>query len=743
MADFQEVKVGNQTVKFPASMSKEEIADVLRSSPPPTATPQQTVAQPTTEQDLVEAPQPTPSSQTAQPSSMATDLDIEALDAASRGETVSYDQPQELGYGDLDYWTNAQRWKASFVDLLPTLGVLAVSSNPATATVSTGLNMVAAGTVGSQLKSTIKSIEQKYFGGDVSNVEEQSDQDVTSMVFNQALDAVTDGLYETTLAVGGAKVINKVVDTAVPFVRNGRQVVSSAVEDKRLGITAFIKESNLNAEEVALFTRIQDGLQKVKATMMPTQIDPSSTVATSIENVAAASIKGQSLMEANAEGVAKYLRGRITETVKGFGKMGREGLGKAIQKTLADAKTASSLNFSIRYSELDQLGKGTTISFRRLKALTQRAEKTDAASIVSKASKERGQTRLKFLGDSSLKSLRDDIYKLPANPTFSEAHSLLKSVNRKIDELFDATNPKKPIIKDLLSLKSEIQAAMRDGARKADNPDLFKLYQSITADYHKSANILYSETANSLAALNKPEMAGEFIAKVGNVTDIKAFKALVNEVKAMGVKGGDKDFLGSLKSGFLQQHLRAPFGGFNKTYDPFAHIRNFNEALTDLKMDNTVRTLFTKQEIADMQLLAKEADILSRGASGQLALAVAAQQVGAAKTVFEVNRSLMNRATDVLKFITPNYLAKVATDPKLANRMLGRMKALNSAVTRGNTKQVETLTSEIVGMFSALAINKATQSDMQQAQYEADREVEATNAEIAEIERQLAELENQ
>lgn len=740
MAEMQEVKVGNQTLKFPASMSKDEIADVLRNSPPPTSTPQTTVARPTTEQELVEAPETVET-----PRSTTTDIDAEALNAASRGETVSVDQPQaqELGYGDLDYWTNTQRWKNSFVDLLPTLGTLAAASNPATATVATGLNMVAMGTLGSQLKSTIQSVENSLFGEEVSNAPQRSDEDIMSMVFNQALDSVTDGAYETVVAVGGGKVINKIVEAAAPVVKSGGGVLRNAVDEKRLGVTQFIKESSLNAEEVALYSRIQDGLQKVKATMMPSQIDPSSTVATSIENVAAASIKGNSMMEANAGGVAQYLRGRITESVKGFGKMGREGLGKAIQQTLKTAKTASSLNFSMRYAELDKLGKNVPISFRRLQALTRQAEAGEVTStIVSKAASERGVKRLQFLGDSSLQSLRTDILNMTPQPTFAQAHAILKKINRKIDDVFDVANPKKPIVGDLLELKREVQAAMRAGAAKADNPKLFQEYQKITADYHKTANVLYSETANTLTALNKPEMAGEYLAKVGNVTEPKMFKALVNQIKAMGVKGGDKDFLGSLKSGFLAQHLRAPFGGFNKNFDPFAHINNFSEALTDPKMHDTLKVLFSRAEIDDLMMLSKEAEVLSRGASGQLALAVAAGQVGAAKSVFDPSRSLMRRTSDILTFITPNYLAKVVTDPKLANKMLGRMKALNSAVTRGNEKQVETLTSEILGMFSALSVAKASEADVEQSKYAADQATAQTNAEIADIERQLAELED-
>jgi len=751
MAEMQEVKVGNQILKFPASMSKDEIADVLRKSPPPTQTPQETVARPTTEQALVEppapttpteAPEPTETVPTPQPASPS--IDTEALNAATQGETISYDQPQELGYGDLDYWTNLQRWKSSFVDLLPTLGTLAVASNPATATVSTGLNMVAMGTLGAQLRDTIKSVENSLFGEDLSNAEDRSTEDITSMVFNQALDVVTDGAYETVVAVGGGKVLNKIVETTAPLVKSGGGAIKNAVDDKRLGITQFIKESALDAEEVALYTRIQDGLQKVKSTMMPSQIDPTNTVAASIENVAAASLKGNSMMEANAAGIATYLRGRIGEAVQGFGKMGREGFGKAIQETLKTARTASSLNFSMRYAELDKLGKNVPISFRRLQALTRQAGNSEvSATIISKAAQERGVTRLKFLGDASLKSLREDILNMSPQPTFAQAHAVLKQINRKIDDLFDAANPKKPIIKDLLELKREVQTAMRAGASNADNPRLFKEYQKITSDYHKSANILYSETANTLAALNKPEMAGEFLAKVGNVTEPKMFKALVNQIKAMGVKGSDKDFMGSLKSGFLAQHLRAPFGGFNKNFDPFAHINNFSEALTDPKMHDTLKVLFSKSEIDDLMMLSKEAEVLSRGASGQLALAVAAGQVGAAKSVFDINRSLTRRATDILTFITPNYLAKVVTDPKLANKMLGRMKALNSAVVRGNDKQVETLTSEIVGMFSAISVAKASEADAQQSQYAADQAVDQTNAEIADIERQLAELENQ
>ena len=685
MSQFTEVKYGNQIIKFPASMSTDEIAEAMQKNFPPAPVPSprqrlQPVVTPT--QPVVTPTQPvvTPT----QPN-VATSINPTAMMAATTGQTIPDSSSEELGYGDMAYWTNAARWKNSFVDLLPALGTLMAASNPATAGVSIGLNMIAAGTIGAQLRNTIKSTEAALQGTTTELPEDPLE--LGGYIFGQAVDSITDGAYETAIAISGSKVMNTVIGAAVPVVSSlvgtAKTNLTTGLQYNRSGIERFIKEASLDVDELALMQQLLAGVEKVKGTLMPSQIDPNNTVANTIESIAVNSIKGAQVMENNAVAVGKYLRGELTKLVDGSGKLGREAFGKALQATLKKARTASSLHFSDRYTELDKLGKGTTISFRRLKALTQGAVAKEQ-TLVSPTARQRGQTKLKFLTDNSLVALRDDIANMPATPTFSQAHGILKKINRKIDEVFDTTSPSKPIIRDLLSVKTEIMRAMKQGAAKSGNPELFATYQKLAADYHRTANIFYSETANTLKALNKPEQAGEYLAKVGNVTQPKQFKALLAEFKRQKVPGSEKDFAGSLESAFLAEHLRVPFRGFNQQFDAFDRINLMAEKLTHSQFDDTIRLVVPAEKIARMQAIIKEASILSRGASGQLSLAVSAGQIGAAKQIFNVNRTFTGRLTDVLTYMTPNKLADVITDPALANQMLGRIKAIHSQARRGD-----------------------------------------------------------
>lgn len=715
-------------IKFPDNMSTEEIQAVLVQQ---YGTPQEEPAQPT------QPTQPTPPVQATQP-------------------TQTEAESEELGYGDLDYWTNLDRWKASALDLLPTLGTMAMASPQGLAgtTILTAGKMVAGGTVGDQVRKLYESAESYFTDNDPTrpNQSQLADEEtLVNRVVVDALDSVTRGTSEAVLDIGGAKVFDvvaNIVKGTPDVVRGAYTNITKEVSPAKERLSNFIKEANLDMDERALLTQMQEGIEKVGGTMLPSQVAPNSQMANTMETVAVNSLSGRRLFEQNFERMGVYLDKEITKVVGRFGKMGREGLGKQIQETLTKARAASNLNFSTRYLELDKMGVDVPISFRGLQLKARNAKAGDvSSSILSKTAREQGK-KLTFLTDNRLNSLRDDILKMSPTPSFTQAHSLLKKINRKMDELYEPGKPNDPILRDLVSLKKDIQKAMKDGARKSGNEKLFKQYQQISADYSRAANVLYSDTANTLAKLNKPEEAGAIIARAGAVTDPKMFKQMVAQFKAMNVKGANKDFMGSVKSGFLEKQLGQPFAGIENLSDPFAKIKNFQNMLNDSDLQDTMKVLFSKEEIKNMELLIKKADILARETSGTLALAVGSKQVGAVSGAVDVNRGLMNRVSDIFTLVTPDFLAKQLTQPGVANKLLGRMDAATKLMQRGDyNKALSVLDSPMMNdLLTARAGTKQGGKDLAKmgtAQaVEAVQEEEARQDE-ARLQRRIAEIRSQ
>lgn len=519
----------------------------------------------------------------------------------------------------------------------------------------------------------------------------------------QPLRTLSEGAYEGLLEMTGAKAVDTIVSA-------GRSA-SNLAADGFGGLLNNLSQSKYtDPSELPILQRLQSRLEGYDTTLRPSQIAPNDPRIGGLEATAEASIGGSPALRNVAERTVVYLEDSIPEAVRllsGPGAKNREQLGRAVQEIVSNARGASSVEFARRFSELDQLGKTAPVSLRPVQARAKNAAKAERSSTLSKAAQARGD-KLKFLSDNRLAALREDILKLPPNTDFSTAYDILKRVNRKIDEVYDAARPNDPIIKDLMNVKRQIQAQMRQGA--SQNPELNQAYSALMADYNKTQNTLYSETAIALMKSGAPEEAGKILARPGMTTNPKVFKQIIEEAKRLKVPDAEQNILGSLRKGFIEKIVKSADNEIElRNVDPFARIRNLEQKFTDPEYVETFDLLFdsAKDRVQAKQVLQNlfnDADILSRSTGGELALSVRSRQLGAVTGAIRPNRGLLDRLGDIVTLALPDVLAKAVANPKVANKLLSNVRiARNQAINQGTV--APEVMRKIMGGLSALGAN--------------------------------------
>lgn len=501
----------------------------------------------------------------------------------------------------------------------------------------------------------------------------------------QPLRTLSEGAYESIIEMTGAKA----VDTILTGGKAAKDLVS---EGYGTLLNKMSRSTYTDPSELPVLQRLQKKLQEqYQTTLRPSQIAPRDPRLGALEAAAESSVGGSPALLNVADRQVQYLEDSIPELVRvisGESPMGREQLGQAIQSVVQNARSASSVEFGRRFEQLDELGKTVPVSLRPVQARARNAAQKQKVQTLSKAARERGD-KLKFLSDSRLSALREDILKLPPNATFSSTYSILKQINRKIDEVYDAARPNDPIIVDLMNVRKQIQAQMKKAAEQS--PELKEAYSGLMADYNKTQNTLYSDTAIALMKSGAPEEAGKILARPGMTTRPKMVKQLLEEARRLGVKEADKNILGSLRKGFIEKAVKNSDTSLDlKGLDPFARVKNLQQRFTDQEFVDTLKALYPdaaeyKQAEKTLQRLFDEADILSRSTGGELALSVRSRQLGAITGAIRPNRGILDRLGDIVTLALPDVLANVISNPKVANKLLSNIKiARSQAIKNGN-----------------------------------------------------------
>lgn len=541
----------------------------------------------------------------------------------------------------------------------------------------------------------------------------------------QPLRTLSEGAFEGGLELIGAKA----VDTIITGGRASSELVSEGFGSV---VNRLSRSKYTDTKELPILQRLQSRLEGYDSTLRPSQIAPQDPRVGTLEAAAETSLGGSPALRQVADRQVQYLEDSIPEMVKlisGPGAKNKEQLGIAVQEIVKNARGAASVEFAKRFKDLDELGKGVQVTLRPVQARARNAAKKEKVSTLSKASQARGD-KLKFLSDSRLSALREDILKLPPNTDFSTAYDILKRINRKVDEVYDIAKPNDPIIVDLLNVKKQIQSQMRAAAAK--NPELDTAYKGLMADYNKTQNTLYSDTAIALMKSGEPEEAGKILARPGMITRPKLLKQILTEANRLGVKEAKQNVLGSLRKGYIEQFVKSVDSELDlKGIDPFARIKNLEARFTDDEFTKTFDLLFNtpKERLQAKQFLQNlfnDADILSRGPGGELALSIRSRQLGAVTSAIRPNRGMLDRLGDIVTLALPDVLATAVSNPKVANKLLSNIKIARGQLINGNQVSPEVMRN-IMGGLSALGANAYI-----------DAEDQANMEKLEEIKRRIA-----
>lgn len=520
----------------------------------------------------------------------------------------------------------------------------------------------------------------------------------------QPLRTLSEGAFESIIEMTGAKAVDTILT-------GGKAAKDLASDGFGSLLNKMSRSKYTDPSELPILQRLQQKLeQQYQTTLRPSQIAPRDPRLGALEATAESSVGGSPALLNVADRQVQYLEDSIPELVRvisGESPMGREQLGSAIQSVVQNARSASSVEFARRFEQLDELGKNVPVSLRPVQARAKNAAKTQRMQTLSKAAQERGD-KLKFLSDSRLSALREDVLKLPPNSTFSSTYAILKQINRKIDEVYDVARPNDPIIVDLMNVRKQIQAQMKKAAEQS--PELKEAYAGLMADYNKTQNTLYSEAAIALMKSGAPEEAGKILARPGMTTRPKMVKQILEEAQRLGVKEADKNILGSLRKGFIEKAVKNSDTSLDlKGLDPFSRVKNLQQRFTDQEFVDTLKALYPdpkeyKQAEKTLQTFFDEADILSRSTGGELALSVRSRQLGAVTGAIRPNRGILDRLGDIVTLALPDVLANVISNPKVANKLLSNIKVARGQAIRNGNVAPEVMRN-IMGGLSALGAN--------------------------------------
>lgn len=587
-----------------------------------------------------------------------TQTQLEQLVAKVTGETSEpTNQDEEPSYFD--------QVKQSAISIMPELGGLSGAATGAVLGAPLGpAGALIGGAIGAFTGAGAGEAGRQLITGEAGSFEDlgSSFTDVESLKRSgeQAAQTLGKASLEGILDVTGAKAVDIIVGGA-----------------KQLG--RLLPKSRVASDEAAV-VELQQELQRRGATLRGTQAKPEDAVVEGLESAAEGGIGTRSLFNDLAEAQQRYMDEQIDALINSQSRLTTEQTGDLMHNLIENTRIANSEAFQEVFNALEAAGKGVKINIMGIRqfAGAGKYEAMEGLTRSAKAIAERGG-KVPFL-DSQIKSAYDDILSLTPNMSFTTAFRKLKSLKNRLTALKgDPATANDPAVAELAGIVKNFEDQMLKQAGKV-NPDIVKQYTEAMEAYSKSQKTLFNDTM--VEALKKdPELVARTLLAPGRTTPIKDIKKLVAEAKKLKAKGkltGEvSDPLQGLRRSFLEGALSGEGG------QGISQMRGLESKLADPEFRRTFEALFDAQTVAKVDKLIKQAQILSRGPGGELALSVRSRQVTAAESVIRPDRSLTQRAVAIITAMTPNKLAQFITNPSEINRLLNIQSTVLKAYREG------------------------------------------------------------
>jgi len=422
-----------------------------------------------------------------------------------------------------------------------------------------------------------------------------------------------------------------------------------------------------DVSQMTILRELQEKLTKdYGSTLRGSQVDPNASIVAGLESVTEEAIGTRGALEAIALAQQKYLDDQVEGLVSVGGKLKDDSLGALIKNLVENSRTASADAFGEAFKELSEKGAKVRVSLQgpRNRAQVWRQTKMEGLTKRMQQAIDRG-AKIPFTS-SDIQRAVDDILKLSPNTSFDNAFNKLKDLKGRLTALKgDPATANDPAVAELTGIVKGFEESLLTSARKSD-PALADTYEKLMKEYNKTQNILYSDVATKILREGNPELVGRTLAATGTTTPIKELRKIIAEAKKLGVKQGG-DVLKGVRKGFLAKHLSAAEGQALNT------LSNLKNKLADPDFSRTFNELVPPEEKKRIFRLLEEAEILNRGVGGEFSLAVRSSQLAGAQGV-AVGGGNAGLIANTVKLLTPNFIARVSSDPKRAQAMLGLLK---------------------------------------------------------------------
>lgn len=490
-------------------------------------------------------------------------------------------------------------------------------------------------------------------------------------------------------------------------------------------IRAGIKPS---AEDMAMLRELDNFLRPLGAALTPGQLTGGGLYQ-GLENFAAAGFftgkNFKELYKRQSDFLVNYFETEIAKMGKFLpeggkvtklnGEIFQEGINQGVRDLRAWAGP--------RYAEVDKLATGVSVDLSSVvnsaKAQIQRGLRSSAVdkngNPIGKSTLGQSESVFKFLASRN------------TDNTFAGVFDTIQYLNR---ELRRAKSPGAGAavddehVKYLSESIDQLHKVLDDAAETSGNKALIDLYNNTSTVYREGMASL-ADDAIAAAVKVDPEYAGEAIAKMGNVTAVeKAFEAAdeIQKIRTMRldqIRGLDDsaqlealrrmakdtklegwetmepnqlfEALESVNSDGLKNAIKIGFadtifmplmkGKYVEKDTAQQALSTLANLQTDDKMRRTFQALFSPEEQAKFMQGLKWADRMEQAAAGNYSLMVRGQQSRGARDIiqnlggfalFQADQMLAS-ATGFIALTSPPFLARLATNGKLTEKLLKEM----------------------------------------------------------------------
>ena len=500
-----------------------------------------------------------------------------------------------------------------------------------------------------------------------------------------ALDEVliSTGIDVATLGIGSK--VPALKSTVKRLFKGGvspQQAADTLIEQARAGKGAVGSPESLQATQKLLSAK--------GVTLTPFQTGNATGRQLLGEKVAQTGIFSGNLMDANQAKVSQVINDSFAELVsKGTGELDPSGMGGAVYGLIDEGKEAL-------YNSYDEGLTAVTNKMAGRLAPVGPVRDTLEGFLESFEMKTIELSELDPQAFKIATEFKDSLKDIRVTNT-KDLIAFQKTFNNRVKNLTDsASDGRNPVAaRQLAELSTTLKQAIHQSLEAVDKPAALA-YQALNKSYATSINALLpklNKTSMAAADRGKVETLGNILLNEGSLDATKALMKSVDEsFKLLGGKSiyfsSAKEVKDTIRAGFLTK-LMPDIGAAG--FDASAYKQLVTRYSTP-KGQARMGVIMGEYSSSAKQLFNAMAEASVKPESNIGELALRAKEYGLLAGIVTTGVNIGTAAGAGIIFITPQFLAKAAVNPKVVNKIL----AFEKADFKGNTKAKNTMMMNIV-----------------------------------------------